>query len=54
MYDRPCTPYQRVLDASIVTETAKQQLRQHDAQLDIVVLKQQIDTLNTQLVGSKR
>lgn len=53
VYDAPCTPYQRVLDATTVAETAKEQLRQQYAKLDMVTLKQQIDALNAQLIGSK-
>lgn len=51
--DRPCTLYQRVLNATTVAETAKEQLRQQYAKLDMVTLKQQIDALNAQLIGSK-
>ena len=53
VYDTPRTPYQRVLDSPDVPEDVKQELRQQYASLDLVKLKQEIDTLIAQLLGSK-
>jgi hypothetical protein len=53
IYDTPRTPYQRVLDSPDVPEDAKQRLRQQYASLDMVKLKQEIDALIAQLLGTK-
>jgi hypothetical protein len=53
VYDTPRTPYQRVLDSPDVPEAVKQELRRQYATLDLVTLKQEIDTLIIQLLGSK-
>ena len=52
IYDVPKTPYQRVLDSPDLDETIKHRLQQRYAELDVVMLKQQIDHLNHMLVGS--
>lgn len=41
IYDKPKTPYQRVLDAPEVSEPVKAKLRQEHALLDVVVLKRE-------------
>ena len=51
-YDRPCTPYQRVLNSSDVTESAKAKMRQQYATLDMISLKQRIDSLKEALMRS--
>lgn len=52
IYDAPKTPYQRILDSPDVDATIKHRLQQRYAELDVVMLKQQIDHLNRMLVGS--
>jgi hypothetical protein len=54
IYDAPKTPYQRVLDSDQVSPVAKRKLRAIHAQLDIVDLKRQLDTLLDQLNPSKQ
>lgn len=44
-YDVPKTPYQRVLDAPEVSDACKTKLRRVHANLDVVVLKRQVDEL---------
>lgn len=51
-YDAPKTPYQRVLDSPDVDVTIKHNLKQRYAELDVVLLKQQLDHLSRMLVGS--
>lgn len=43
IYDKPKTPYQRVLDAPEVSDAAKASLRKEHAQLDLVALIQEWD-----------
>jgi hypothetical protein len=43
IYDKPKTPYQRVLDAPEVSDAVKAKLRREHAQLDLVALKQEWD-----------
>jgi hypothetical protein len=43
IYDDPKTPYQRVLDAPEVSDECKAKVRRAHAQLDVVVLKRQVD-----------
>jgi len=43
IYDKPKTPYQRVLDAPEVSDAAKASLRKEHAQLDLVALQQEWD-----------
>jgi IS30 family transposase len=45
IYDKPKTPYQRVLDAPEVSDAVKARLRHEHAKLDVVVLKRQVDEL---------
>lgn len=52
IYDAPKTPYQRVLDSPDVDAAIKHKLQQRYVELDVVLLKQQIDHLNRMLVGS--
>ncbi len=49
VYGDPQTPYQRVLDSSKVSQTAKAKLRAQHRILDVVRLKQQIDQLLAEL-----
>ncbi|MCC7161965.1 MAG: hypothetical protein IT331_05705 [Anaerolineae bacterium] len=41
IYDKPKTPYQRVLDAPEMSAQVKAKVRREHAQLDVVVLKQE-------------
>lgn len=43
IYDKPKTPYQRVLDAPEVAEADKVKLRRAHAKLDVLALKTQVD-----------
>ena len=43
IYDKPKTPYQRVLDAPEVADAVKTKLRRTHAHLDVVALKAEID-----------
>jgi hypothetical protein len=52
IYDRPCTPYQRVLNSTDVPESVKAALRQQYQNLDMLNLKQQIDVLKAALMRS--
>jgi len=49
VYDRPQTPYTRVLASPQVSTQSKAKLRATYQQLDVVALKQQIDHLVDQL-----
>jgi hypothetical protein len=53
-YDKPSTPYQRVLASPHVAAKVKAQLRTQYAQLDVVQLRQQLDALIAQLWASGR
>ena len=53
IFDAPQTPYQRVLDALDVSDSAKAKLRATHAALDVVTLKQQIDDLIARIPASK-
>ena len=48
-YDRPRTPYQRVLEASLVEEEDKKKLNQEYAKLNPAELRRQITTLQIKL-----
>jgi hypothetical protein len=52
-YDRPRTPYQRVLDAPQVTRQQKQLLRAKYATLNPAALKRKIDRLQQRLLKTK-
>jgi hypothetical protein len=52
VYERPATPYQRVLADPHIATQAKAKLRQRYAQLDVAALRQQIDALSRQLWAS--
>ena len=54
IYDQPKTPYQRVLDAPEVSDASKTMLRRVHAQLDVVVLKRQVDELLAQLKPTRQ
>ncbi|MGH9801231.1 MAG: integrase catalytic domain-containing protein, partial [Blastocatellia bacterium] len=45
IYDKPKTPYQRVLDAPEVSDVLKAKLRRAHAKLDVFVLKRHVDEL---------
>lgn len=45
VFDDPKTPYQRILDSPLVSDTVKARLRAFHAKLDVVGLKRRIDTL---------
>lgn len=49
-YDRPRTPYQRLLDSSALSRPAKQQLRTHYASLNPAELKRNIVRLQSRLL----
>lgn len=49
-YDRPCTPYQRLLDSSALSAPAKQKLRTQYAGLNPAELKRRIVRLQTRLL----
>jgi len=49
-YDKPRTPYQRVLESSLVPEDKKQQLREHYATLNPAELKRKITRLQQKLL----
>jgi len=53
-YDAPQTPYQRVLACPDISAKIKTKLRAQYAQLDVVVLHQQIEHLVKQLWASGR
>ena len=59
IFDAPQTPYQRVLDAPDVSDSAKAKLRATHTKvplagtLDVVTLKQQIDDLIARIPASK-
>jgi len=42
-YDKPKTPYQRILDAEDISDTIKEELRKQYKTLNLVLLKRQID-----------
>lgn len=44
-YDKPTTPYQRILEADDVSEETKGKLRKHYQTLNLVLLKKQVDTI---------
>ena len=46
IYDAPKTPYQRVLDSTEVSPSAKAKLRAEHVTLDVVKLKKQIDQMS--------
>ena len=48
-YDKPQTPYQRVLDSAQVSSTAKRHLRRRYAALNPAALKRQINALQKTL-----
>lgn len=52
IYDRPCTPYQRVLNSSEVSDSVKKNLRQQYENLNMLNLKRQIDSLKQALMRS--
>ena len=52
VYERPATPYQRVLADPHISAQVKAKLRRHYAQLDVVALRQQIDALSRQIWAS--
>ncbi len=54
IYDAPKTPYQRVLDSSLVSKQAKAKLRQEHAKLDVVKLKRQLDQLLAELQPTRQ
>lgn len=54
VYDDAKTPYQRVLDSSQIDPKDKRKLRAIHTQLDVVVLKRQIDNLMDALTPSKQ
>lgn len=54
VYDAYKTPYQRVLDSSLVSAKAKRKLRAIHATLDIVELKRQMDQLLDALIPTKQ
>jgi hypothetical protein len=45
IYDKPKTPYQRILDAPEVSNAVRAKLRRAHAKLDVVTLKGQVDPL---------
>jgi hypothetical protein len=45
IYDKPKTPYQRILDAPEVADRVKSKLRRAHAKLDVVTLKRQVEQL---------
>ena len=49
-YDRPTTPYQRLLNAEAVSRSAKQQLRAQYAALNLAELKRNITRLQSRLL----
>jgi hypothetical protein len=49
-YDRPCTPYQRLLNSSALSARAKQQLRTQYVDLNPAELKRHIVRLQTRLL----
>jgi hypothetical protein len=51
-YDKPRTPYARVLDSPYVSDDDKAQLREIYEVLDLVHLRHQIDDLQSQLLAS--
>lgn len=51
-YERPRTPYQRVLDSPDIAIKTKTKLRQQYQQLDVVDLRRQIDDVTRQLWAS--
>lgn len=53
-FDRPKTPYQRLLDASGVSLKLKAVLRKAHATLDVVVLRREIEHLSKQLLESRQ
>lgn len=53
-YDKPKTPYQRVLDAPTVSDKAKARLCREHAKLDVFQLKRQLDRLLTELKPTKQ
>ena len=48
IYDKPQTPYARVLDSPHVPEEAKAELREADGYLDLLYLRKRIDELQEQ------
>ncbi len=54
IFDVPRTPYQRLLDAAVLTDTQAARLRATHQRLDVVKLRAQLDRLLDQLVPSKR
>ncbi len=52
VYDEPRTPYARVLESPYVSEEHEAQLRETYELLDLVYLRQQINDLQSQLLGS--
>jgi hypothetical protein len=53
-YDRPQTPYQRLLNSPVLTRAAKQRLRSEYATLNPAALKRQISRLQSSLHESVR
>lgn len=54
IYDKPMTPYQRVLDSPDVTAPLKAKLRREHAQLDVFVLKEEWNWRLAQLKPTKQ
>ena len=52
VYERPATPYQRVLADLHIPAKVKTRLHRHSQQLDVVALRQQLDVLSRQLWAS--
>ena len=52
VYDSPATPYQRVLNSLTIIDSVKVALTQQYVTLDMINLKQQINTLKEELMRS--